>query len=107
MKPVKNVVFVDFRKGRGPSLRGVSGESRLALVVFLALLTAEVLGAAVFFPSAIGSGFFGPTVLALAVAGAMGARRAVDSARVARSRRRLRESGGTPVSGDRAGRTLH
>ncbi len=89
MKPIKNVVFVDFRKGRKSTLRGAGVGSKFAMGLFLVLLALELLGAAVLIPSAIGSAFFGPTAIAIAVVGALGARRAVSRLELARTRRRF------------------
>jgi hypothetical protein len=109
MKPTKNVVFVDFRKNRGSTLRGGGGGMGLATGVFAGLLALELLGAAVFLPSAISSPFFGPTVIALAVAGALGARRAASRVEVARTRRRPQAGRGDPParSDGHPHRTLH
>ncbi|MBI5440473.1 MAG: hypothetical protein HY900_04595 [Deltaproteobacteria bacterium] len=108
MKPVKNVVFVDFRKGRGAALRGPGSGSRLAVLIFAAFLGAELLCSAVLFPSVIASAFFGPTAIALAVAVALGSRRALDSYSTARARGKVRGRSRAPESGDgHTGRTLH
>jgi membrane protein implicated in regulation of membrane protease activity len=108
MKPRGNIVFVDFRRRRKPSLGGGRAGSRLTVGVFLGLLAAEILGAAAFLPSSIGSAFFGPMVIALAVAGTMGLSRIASNVQAARLRRRLGGlRGPADPDPDRAGRTLH
>jgi hypothetical protein len=105
MKSVKNVVFVDFRRGRGAALRGPGGGAGLGSLVFVAFLVVEILCSAILFPSVIGSAFFGPLAVAVAVAGAMGTRRAIAGWKATKSRRRV---GGLSDSGDgHRGRTLH
>lgn len=108
MKPKGNVVFVNFRGRRKPSFGGPRSGSGRTVGVFLALLGVEIFGAAVLLPSSIGSAFFGPTVIALAVAGTMGLSRMTAGLREARIRRRFLEPEG-PAGGDsgRTGRTLH
>lgn len=70
--------------------------------LFLAVLLLEVLGVAVVWPSAIGSSFFGPTAIAVAVAMALAADRLVSWARRPGPRDETDERGG-----GHAGRTLH
>lgn len=108
MKPKEKVVFVDFRNRRKPSIGSGRAGSKLTIGVFLGFVGIELLAAAICLPSSIGSGFFGPTVIALAVAGTMGVSRLAQRARMARVRRRL-ASRGDPAEPDpdHAGRTLH
>jgi hypothetical protein len=104
MKPVKNVVFVDFRKRKGATLQGPRGGLGSGSLVFAAFLAAEILCSAVFFPSVIASWFFGPLAVALALAGAMGTRRLAAGWRAARCRRRVL---GPSDADGHTGRTLH
>jgi hypothetical protein len=108
MKPNKNVIFVDFRSRRKPMFSGFRRGSGLTAGVFLGLLAAEILGAAAFLPSAIGSAFFAPTTIAVAVAGTMGVNRVATRIQTARLLRRA-SGRGSPTNHDpeRTGRTLH
>ena len=108
MNPKEKVIFVDFRKRRKPSLSGFEGGSKMPTGLFLGFLAVEVLGAAAFLPSAIGSAFFAPTVIALAVALTMGIGRLRSGFQSARFKRRrglesMREDRGP----GHTGRTLH
>jgi hypothetical protein len=102
------VVHIDFRKGRKPSSGGFGGGPRLLFAVFLAVLTIELLAVAVLYPSIIGSYFFGPTVIAVAVACTLGLRRVIARVQVARVYQRT-HGGKGPVQSDddSTGRTLH
>lgn len=104
----RKVVYVDFRKRGKVADGGFGGGPRRLFAVFLCLLIAEILAAAALYPSAIGSFFFGPTVIAVAVAGTLGVRRLVARYQVARLHRSLggRPGGPDPDQRDR-GRTLH
>lgn len=77
------VVYVDFRK-RKPTRSGFGGGPRFVLGVFALVLVAELLAVAVWHPASIGSSFFGPTVIAVAVLVTVGVRRAVARYRVGR-----------------------
>jgi hypothetical protein len=101
----EKVVFVDFRRGRKPPPTGFGGGPRFLFGLFLSVLLLEVLGAAIVWPSSIGSAFFGPTAIAVAVALALGVDRLVARARFARLRGRGRGSDGHGEGS--AGRTLH
>ena len=81
------VVYVDFRKGRRPTTGGFGGGPRLVSAVFLGVLLAELLAVAMLRPAVISSGFFGPTVIAVAVLVTLGVRRAVARFQVARAYR--------------------
>jgi len=104
----EKVIRVDFRKGRKPSTAGFGGGPRLLFAVFLGILFAQLTLVAAFYPKAIGSFFFGPTVIAVAVLVTLGARRLIARAQVARLYRR---TAGSPSPSDRdddhRGRTLH
>jgi hypothetical protein len=104
----KKVVYVDFRKRRKPSTGGFGGTSRQLFAVFLAVLAAELLVAAGVYPRWIASGFFAPTVIAVAVATTLGAQRLAARHQISRLHRHAVEKNGT-FSGedDRGGRTLH
>jgi hypothetical protein len=103
-----NIVHVNFRKGRKPSSGGFGGGPRLLFGLFLIVLVIELLAAAVLFPSAIGRIFFGPTVIAVAVACTLGLRRVIARIQVARLYRMTREGKGPSENDDgHTGRTLH
>ncbi len=99
------VVYVDFRNRRPPPAGGFGGGPGFLLAVFLAVLFAELLAAAAFHPSVISSFFFGPTVTAVAVLAALGARRVLVRVRVARLYRKTLR--GTDPPWKRSDRTLH
>ena len=103
-----NVVYVDFRRSRKPTSGGFGGGPQLLFVVFLLVLGLLILAAAVAYPSAIGSFFFGPTVIAVAVACTLGARKLIARIQVTRLHRRT-QGGRRPSSwdDDHRGRTLH
>lgn len=105
----EKVVYVDFRKGRRPTSGGFGGGPRMLFLVFLAVLILELLVAAAIYPSAITSFFFGPTVIALAVACTLGARRIVARYQVGRMYRRTMGGHGRfdRDDDDHTGRTLH
>jgi hypothetical protein len=96
----RKVVFVDFGKRRRGSRR--AGGTALLFWLFLSLVGSEILLAAVLLPSSIGSSFFGPTVVVVAVALALGCGRLLGRERVP-TRGPVRES---DHPGD-AGPTLH
>lgn len=103
------VVYVDFGRGRKPTSGGFGGGPRVLFAVFLGVLILELLGAAVLYPSAIGSFFFGPTVIAVAVLCTLGARRIIARVQVSLLHHRTFATG---VDHDRddddhTGRTLH
>jgi hypothetical protein len=103
-----NVVYVDFRKSRRPTSGGFGGGPRLLFAVFLMVLGFLILAAAFAYPSSIGSFFFGPTVIAVAVACTLGARRFIARIQVARLHRRAQ--GGKSFASrddDHTRRTLH
>ncbi|RMG97233.1 MAG: hypothetical protein D6708_01660 [Candidatus Dadabacteria bacterium] len=95
------VVYVDFRR-RTPPRSGFGGGPRFVFGVFVLVLVAELLAVAVWHPASIGSSFFGPTVIAVAVLVTVGVRRAVARYRVGRL---YRQSLGRDES--RSDRTLH
>lgn len=104
----KRVVYVDFRKRRKPSAGGFGGTPRQVFGVFLALLTGELVVAAVLYPRWIASGFFAPTVIAVAVIATVGIQRWVARRQIAGLHKRAT----TPTVGqrggeDRDGHTLH
>jgi hypothetical protein len=102
------VVHIDFRKGRKPSSGGFGGGPRLLFTVFLCVLILELLIAAVLYPSAISSAFFGPTVIAVAVACTLGLRRLIARMQVASLYRATREAKAPSQPDDEnTGRTLH
>ncbi|GAB4269178.1 MAG: hypothetical protein Kow0092_23140 [Deferrisomatales bacterium] len=104
------VVYVNFRKGKKPTGGGFGGGPRELWAVLLAVLVAELLAVAAFYPSAIGSFFFGPTVIAVAVACTLGARRVIARIQVARLHRKTFGAGKRrPPDRDdgHTGRTLH
>lgn len=102
------VIRVDFRKGRSPSGGGFGGGPRLLFAVFLGVLTAELLVVAVLYPGVIASFFFGPTVIAVAVACTLWARRAIARAQVSRLHRQTVARRKDPDGGDdHRGHTLH
>ncbi|WP_025321355.1 hypothetical protein [Deferrisoma camini] len=68
------VVYVDFRK-RGQPRSGFGGGPRFVFAVFLVVLLLELLVVAAWHPASIGSAFFGPTVIAVAVVVTVGVRR--------------------------------
>jgi len=104
----EKVIRVDFRKGRKPSTAGFGGGPRLLFGVFLGILGVQLVSIAAFYPKAIGSFFFGPTVIALAVLGTLGARRVIAGVQVARLHRRtLGGSNPSDRDDDHRGRTLH
>lgn len=101
------VIRVDFRRGRRPSAGGFGGGPRLLFAVFLGVLVVELLLVAAFYPQAIGSFFFGPTVIALAVACTLWARRGIARMQVSHLHRHTvgrREGSGDD---DHRGHTLH
>jgi hypothetical protein len=80
----------------------------LLFVVFLSFLGVQLTLAAFLYPHAIGSSFFGPTVIAVAVLGTLGARRVIAGLQVARLHRQtLGNSSPFDQDGDSQGRTLH
>ncbi len=101
------VVFVDFRQGKKPTSGGFGGGPKLLLTIFLAVLVLELLLVAAFYPSAIGRSFFGPTVIAVAVACTLGARRVIARLQVAALHRRTLGDGSSDEDDDHTGRTLH
>lgn len=101
------VIRVDFRRGRRRAAGGFGGGPRLLFGVFLGVLVCELLVVAAFHPQAIDSFFFGPTVIALAVACTLWARRAIARWQVAHLHRHTvgrRERSGDD---DHRGHTLH
>ncbi len=106
--PDRKVVYVDFRQKKGAAVGGFGGGRGTTAGVFLGVLAAEILVAAAFVPSAIGSFFFGPTVIAVAVVATVWARRLVARVQVARLHRQ-RHGGSRAGQGDQGdrGRTLH
>lgn len=104
----EKVVYVDFRGRKRPTFGGFGGSPRLLFAVFLSVLIFELLGAAYLYPSAIGSFFFGPTVIAVAVICTLAARRAIARIQVSQLHRR---TVGRRAPSDRddghTGRTLH
>ncbi len=101
------VVHVDFRKGRKPSSGGFGGGPRLLFAVFLFVLGSLILGAAAGYPSVIGSFFFGPTVIAVAVACTLGVRRLIARIQVSRLHRSTLGKSPFLRDDDHTGRTLH
>lgn len=99
------VIRVDFRRGRRPPAGGFGGGPRLLFAAFLAVLVAELLFVAAFYPQAIGSFFFGPTVIALAVVCTLWARRGIARWQVAHLHRHT--VGRRDHSDDHRGHTLH
>ncbi len=98
------VVYVDFRK-RGAPRSGFGGGPRFVLAVFVLVLLLELLVVAAWHPASIGSPFFGPTVIAVAVVVTVGVRRLTARCQV----RRLYRStlGRNPPRQGRSDRTLH
>ncbi len=101
------VVYVNFSKGRKPTAGGFGGGPRLLFGVFAAVLVVELLAAAVFYPRAITSGFFAPTVIAVAVAATLGARRLIARAQVAHLHRQASRNRDFHDHDDSTSRTLH
>lgn len=100
----EKVIFVDFRKGRRPPPKGFGGGPRFVFGLFLAVLLAELAGAAAALGrSAIASPFFAPAAVAVAVAAAVGVDKLVARVRLARLGRRPPAHFG----GDHEGHTLH
>jgi len=104
----KRVVYVDFRKRRKPSAGGFGGTPRQLFGVFLALLTGELVVAAALYPRWIASGFFAPTVIAVAVIATVGIQRWVARRQIAGLHKRATaQTGGRRGEEDRDGHTLH
>ena len=104
----KKVVYVDFRKHRKSSVRGFGGSPRQLFGVFLAVLAGELALAAVFYPRWIASGFFAPTVIAVAVAATLGVRRLITQQQIAYLHKRTAAQDSTSKRDhDHDGRTLH
>lgn len=101
------VVFVDFRRGKRPTSGGFGGSPKLLLTIFVSVLVVELLLVAALYPSAIGRSFFGPTVIAVAVACTLGARRLIARLQVAALHRRTVGEGSFHEDDDHTGRTLH
>ncbi len=101
-------IRVDFRKSRKPSTGGFGGGPRLLFTVFLGVLGAQLAFVAAFYPAAIGSFFFGPTVIAVAVLATLGARRIIAGMQISRLHRRtLGGASPSDQDDDHQGRTLH
>ena len=104
----KKVVYVDFRKRRKPSVSGFGGTPRQLFVVFLAVLAVELIVAAALYPRWIASGFFAPTVIAVAVAATLGIQRLAARQQIAHLHKRAASHDNTSKrDDDRDGRTLH
>ncbi|MDF1555144.1 MAG: hypothetical protein P1P84_18890 [Deferrisomatales bacterium] len=105
----KKVVYVDFRKRRKPGVGGFGGSPRQLSVVFLATLTGELALAAVLYPRWIASGFFAPTVIAVAVAATLGVRRLITRQQIAylHNQHVAAQDRTSKPDHDRDGRTLH
>lgn len=102
------VVRVDFRRKRRPGSGGFGGSSRSLIGIFAAVLGLELLAAAAFHPGGIGSSFFAPTAIAVAVICTLAARRMI--ARVQVSRLHRQAAGGSrdrPRDAASPDRTLH
>ena len=104
----KKVVYVDFRKRRKPSTGGFGGTPRQLFGVFLALLAGELLVAAALYPRWIASGFFAPTVIAVAVIATVGLQRLAARRQIAGLHKRATAQDRSPRGeDDRDGHTLH
>lgn len=104
----RKVVYVDFNRRRKPSAAGFGGTPRQLFTVFAAVLVVELLLVAALHPRWIASGFFAPTVIALAVAATVGAQRLAARYQIARLYKRTMENNKRAHGEDgRDGRTLH
>jgi hypothetical protein len=104
----KRVVYVDFRKRRRSSIGGFGGSPRQLFGVFVAALAVELGAAAWLYPRWIASGFFAPTVIAVAVAATLGVRRLAARQQIASLHRRTaNQDNPWQRDDDRDGRTLH
>ena len=108
MDDKKKVVYVDFRKRREPGGGGFGGSPRQLFAAFLAVLAAELIVAAALYPRWIASGFFAPTVIAVAVAATLGVRRLVTRYQIAYLHKHAAARDSTSKRDDgRGGHTLH
>lgn len=85
----EKVVRVDFRRKRRPTRGGFGGRPAVLLGIFGAVLGVELLGAAALHPRMIGSSFFAPTAIAVAVVCTLAARRVIARVQVAQLHRRI------------------
>lgn len=104
----EKVIRVDFRQKRRPGSGGFGGGPRSLLGIFAAALGVQLLAAAVFHPRVIGSSFFAPTTIAVAVICTLAARRLIARVQVSRLHRQTVENAVHPHRDDGSrDRTLH
>ncbi len=104
----EKVIRVDFRRKRRPGSGGFGGGPRSLLGIFAAVLGVELLATATFHPRVIGSSFFAPTAIAVAVVCTLAARRVIARVQVSRLHRQTVANAADPHRDhDSRDRTLH
>lgn len=100
------IVFVDFGLGKRNGPRFSRPGQRATVALFVSLLLGQILLVSVVLPSAIGTSFFAPVVVAVAVGGTMAFHRLLKKPRSTASDP-YDQDGGRRGGARDSGRTLH